>query len=270
MNIEKARKVVEAQSQHETADMPAAFAAVPPESISDLDVREVLRNGLEPFAGIMAAIGAVKPGAILRIRAIFEPVPLYSVLGGRGFSHWTEKLADDDWRVWFYNGDAAQVSITPAISSEMPAEEDLVMLDVRGLEPPEPMTQTLAALETLPAGKALLQINARVPQFLLPMLDERGFEYVLLNEEPDQVRGLIRRKVEKQLDVRIIPPREKHPAIFQTFDAMQSGGAFVLINDHDPFPLRYQFEAERAGAFTWDYLEKGPVVWRVRIAKVAQ
>jgi len=70
-----------------------------------------------------------------------------------------------------------------------------------------------------------------------------------------------------QLDVRVIPPREKHPTIFRTFDALIPGEAFVLVNDHDPFPLRYQFEAERPGGFEWDYLESGPVVWRVRISK---
>jgi uncharacterized protein (DUF2249 family) len=71
----------------------------------------------------------------------------------------------------------------------------------------------------------------------------------------------------RQLDVRVIPPREKHPAIFATFDALPSGGSFVLVNDHDPFPLRYQFEAERADAFEWEYLERGPVVWRVLIGR---
>jgi len=70
-----------------------------------------------------------------------------------------------------------------------------------------------------------------------------------------------------ELDVRVIPPREKHPTIFHTFDALQSGESFVLVNDHDPFPLRYQFEAERAGSFGWDYLEQGPQVWRVQISK---
>jgi len=70
-----------------------------------------------------------------------------------------------------------------------------------------------------------------------------------------------------ELDVRVIPPREKHPTIFQTFDALQAGESFILVNDHDPFPLRYQFEAERKDSFTWDYLEKGPQVWRVKIAR---
>jgi len=43
----------------------------------------------------------------------------------------------------------------------------------------------------------------------------------------------------------------------------------VLVNDHDPKPLRYQFQAEHPGEFTWDYLESGPEAWRVRIARAA-
>ena len=70
-----------------------------------------------------------------------------------------------------------------------------------------------------------------------------------------------------ELDIRIVPPREKHPTIFRTFDALQKGEAFTLINDHDPFPLRHQFEASRAGQFEWTYLEQGPRVWRVSIGK---
>lgn len=73
----------------------------------------------------------------------------------------------------------------------------------------------------------------------------------------------------RELDVRVIPPREKHPAIFATFAALEPGQAFVLVNDHDPRPLRYQFEFEHTGEFGWEYLEEGPEVWRVRISKSA-
>ena len=70
-----------------------------------------------------------------------------------------------------------------------------------------------------------------------------------------------------ELDIRVVPPREKHPAIFRTFDALAAGEGFTLINDHDPFPLRRQFEATRPGAFNWTYVEQGPAVWRVLIEK---
>lgn len=72
----------------------------------------------------------------------------------------------------------------------------------------------------------------------------------------------------KVLDVRPIPPREKHPAIFSTFDALDEGDHFILVNDHDPIPLRYQFEAQRPGQLGWEYLEQGPELWRVKISKV--
>jgi uncharacterized protein (DUF2249 family) len=70
-----------------------------------------------------------------------------------------------------------------------------------------------------------------------------------------------------ELDIRIVSPRDKHPTIFRTFDSLKNGEQFVLVNDHDPAPLRYQFEATRTGQFSWEYLESGPVVWRVAIGK---
>jgi uncharacterized protein (DUF2249 family) len=69
------------------------------------------------------------------------------------------------------------------------------------------------------------------------------------------------------LDVRNEPPARRHELIFETYHALGAGEGFVLVNDHDPKPLWYQFDAEYAGAFSWDYLEEGPEVWRVRIGK---
>jgi uncharacterized protein (DUF2249 family) len=57
--------------------------------------------------------------------------------------------------------------------------------------------------------------------------------------------------------------------IFDTYERLDPGAGFVLVNDHDPKPLYYQFAAEHPGEFTWDYLEQGPTVWRVRIGRPA-
>ena len=70
-----------------------------------------------------------------------------------------------------------------------------------------------------------------------------------------------------ELDVRPIPPREKHPTIFSTFDALKSGESMLLVNDHDPRPLRYQLMAERPDSFEWTYQDEGPEVWRVKIER---
>lgn len=194
------------------SDLPPALASLPPERITDLDVREDLRSGQEPFSRIMTARRELPRGGVLRLRAIFEPVPLYSVMAKQGFDHWTEKLSSDDWRVWFFaptnRDDAAthpthaeatppqRSSPTTASTPGAPSaeEEGVIVLDVRGMEPPEPMVRTLAALEELPPGNVLLQINERIPKFLLPKLHDLGFTYEIRKQGDTLVRVFIRRR----------------------------------------------------------------------------
>ena len=71
------------------------------------------------------------------------------------------------------------------------------------------------------------------------------------------------------LDVREVLPRERHPLIFRTFDELGPQESFLLVNDHDPKPLYYQFQAERAGEMTWEPQEEGPERWVIRIGKKA-
>lgn len=73
--------------------------------------------------------------------------------------------------------------------------------------------------------------------------------------------------MEKILDVREMVPKDRHSKIFGTFKELKPGESFVLINDHEPKPLLYQFQAEHHGEFNWWPLETGPQVWRVTIAK---
>jgi uncharacterized protein (DUF2249 family) len=175
--------------------MPPELQDLPPARIFDLDVRDDLRSGREPFQRIMTARQSLAEGQVLRLRAIFEPVPLYHVLGRQGFAHWTEQLAPDDWRVWFYPAEdaAAAPASTSLPAPAVPSGEEVVVLDVRGMDPPEPMVRTLAALEQLPAGATLVQINVRVPQFLLPKLDELGYRYEVREQSDELVRLFIRR-----------------------------------------------------------------------------
>lgn len=76
--------------------------------------------------------------------------------------------------------------------------------------------------------------------------------------------------IKSTVDVRTIPGPQRHPLIFLTFDTLQAGEALELVNDHDPFPLQNQFNFMKRGQFTWEYLQEGPDVWRVRIGKVAR
>ncbi len=134
----------------------------------DLDVREDLRRGEEPLSKIMAAVTELGSDGMLVLRAIFELTPLYRMLGQRGFAHWTEQHGADDWSVWFY--------------------PDLVVLDVRGLEPPEPMICVLKALDRIAPGQRLEVRHSRGPTLLYPQLEDRGFVH-----ETDELKsGLVR------------------------------------------------------------------------------
>lgn len=166
--------------------------------VVEVDVREELRQGREPLARIMAAVNALRDDDVLQVRAIFEPVPLFTLLAKRGFAHESAQHAVDDWSVWFWRDAASRVatiSSAPSDSSADPSDArgpaasdpTITWLDVRGLEPPEPLMRTLAALETLPAGHRLVHVNSRVPQLLLPMLAERGFACELDESHTDQV-----------------------------------------------------------------------------------
>jgi len=155
---------------------PAGLDAIMAACRVSLDVRDDLRNGREPFPRIMAAVDGLPPGGALQLRAPIEPVPLYGVLGRRGFAHWSEQHAPHDWTVWFY---PAQVS-----------------LDVRGLEPPDPMLRVLEALARLAPGQRLEVRHDRQPIFLYPQLDERGFVHETDEPEPGLVRIVIRHGTE--------------------------------------------------------------------------
>jgi uncharacterized protein (DUF2249 family) len=71
----------------------------------------------------------------------------------------------------------------------------------------------------------------------------------------------------ERLHVPSVPPAQRHAVIFATFDALPEGGAFEIVNDHDPMPLYFQFERQRSDQFAWAYLASGPQEWQVRITR---
>lgn len=73
----------------------------------------------------------------------------------------------------------------------------------------------------------------------------------------------------EELDLREVPRPLRHPLVFQKLDALPLGGSFVLINDHDPVPLSGQIETMRPGQAAWEYIKRGPDIFRIRIRRVA-
>ncbi len=75
-------------------------------------------------------------------------------------------------------------------------------------------------------------------------------------------------ELSEELDLREVPRPQRHPLIFAKFDALAPGESLRLLNDHDPVPLNRQFEMTRTGQALWEYIERGPSLFRIRIRKV--
>jgi uncharacterized protein (DUF2249 family) len=174
-------------------ERPRALAGVPEACRVHLDVREDIRRGEEPFARIMAAVKALAQDHVLVLRAPFEPIPLYDALGQRGLGHWTECHAPDDWSVWFYREDGALAARPMPAPERASTRSRRTVLDVRGLEPPQPMVRVLQEIDRLGPGAELEVHHDRRPMFLYPQLEERGFVHDTDEPKPGLVRILIRR-----------------------------------------------------------------------------
>jgi hypothetical protein len=114
-----------------------------PRTLVELDVRDAIARGDEPLAEILAAADALPHGHVLHIRAPFEPLPLFRVLGARGFDQHTTMFEAGDWSSWFWRADAPPASGTRVVTipSVTPLPTDV--LDLRSQPPPEPLLRIL-------------------------------------------------------------------------------------------------------------------------------
>ena len=70
------------------------------------------------------------------------------------------------------------------------------------------------------------------------------------------------------LDIRPLPPAQRHTRIFALLDALAPGEDLILVNDHDPKRLRYQVQVTQPGCFTWESRETTPHEWTVHIRRL--
>lgn len=147
-----------------------------------LDVRDDIRGGREPFSKIMAATAALEANDQLLLIAPFEPKPLYDVLRKQGFVHNSRPVGHGDWEVLFtrQSGGAEDTPRSTAVTDGSrgggsPAGSQVLEVDARGLEPPQPLVKILEAVATLPADAQLRARTDRRPMHLYPQLEERGF-----------------------------------------------------------------------------------------------
>lgn len=154
--------------------------------IVPLDVRPTIAAGNDPFSEIMQAISLLQEDETLQIINIFVPFPLINVLEGRGFKSWTNTISDKEHHTFFTK---ANTATSPVVEKKETSEGDfdtklasfgdkVKEIDVRHLEMPEPMVTILEKLETLPENHVLLVNHKKVPQFLLPELKSRNYQWM--------------------------------------------------------------------------------------------
>lgn len=69
------------------------------------------------------------------------------------------------------------------------------------------------------------------------------------------------------IDVRTIPPYERHPRIFSALEALKPKQSLAIVSDHEPRPLHYQLQVKYPGLYGWSYAEQGPEVWRAIVTR---
>lgn len=91
-----------------------------------LDVRPMLAAGEEPFSTIMAVVDGMSEGERFELVAPFDPVPLYEVLGPRGFHHRTEKRGPGEYVVEFVQTGITAESTVREVLDRHPATAELL------------------------------------------------------------------------------------------------------------------------------------------------
>ena len=145
----------------------------------DVDVRPILRAGGEPFSVIMQAVEGLEPDQGIRLFATFKPIPLFGVLGSRGFCYEAIELDDGEWEVLFRPAgtDLTLPSASPGRADAAAWAAPSIDLDNRDLDPPEPMARILEATERLKGGEVLSALLMREPRFLFSELAKRGHDW---------------------------------------------------------------------------------------------
>ncbi|MBP6687901.1 MAG: DUF2249 domain-containing protein [Lacibacter sp.] len=170
--------------------------------VMELDARSYLEQKKDPLKEILGMANRMGIGDRLKVINSFEPVPLISLLTDKGFLNQTQYIAEDVVVTWFEKTIPLAVSI-PKLSDPSSATEevfDLVLqsfpqekikyIDVRELEMPQPMIQILAKIDTLNEDELLYVYHKKLPVYLIPELNNRGFKF-LINHTSDNALDIL-------------------------------------------------------------------------------
>ncbi len=156
------------------------------ETIVELDVRPILEGGTDPFEAIMAKLKTMDESHTLLIINTFEPIPLLNILKKKGYAYETERPDNGVVHTYLekFDGEAkeeideATVSELSFVEAEQKFAGKMKEIDVRDLEMPMPMVTILEEIEGVEEGHALYVHHKKLPQYLDPELEDRGYKWV--------------------------------------------------------------------------------------------
>lgn len=173
------------------------------ENVIELDVRPILAGGVDPFNAIMEKLNEMDDAKTLQVINTFEPVPLLNILKKKGYEYKVERPVDGEVHTFLTRNIENKEDISEVKESDIELSyEDIerkyegksTEIDVRDLEMPMPMVTILEALEKIEIGSALFVHHKKLPQYLIPELENRNFVFVSKEIGQDDLKLIIYKK----------------------------------------------------------------------------
>lgn len=169
------------------------------ETIVELDVRPILEGGTDPFEAIMAKLKTMDESHTLKIINTFEPIPLLNILKKKGYAYETERPEEGVVHTYLekFDGEANEAGDDPKVTeldfdqAEKKFTGKMTEVDVRDLEMPMPMVTILEEIEKVTEGHALYVHHKKLPQYLIPELEDRGYKWVSKEVDEANIKLII-------------------------------------------------------------------------------
>jgi tRNA 2-thiouridine synthesizing protein A len=163
-----------------------------------------------------------------------------------------------------------------------------MVLDNRGLEPPQPMMRVLEALGSLADSETLVAINDREPMFLYPQLAARGYQHETAAHPDGGFRIVIWHEPSTSAASDTTPtstaPTEERPAvvldvreelrqrnepfaqIMAAIRGLPTEQDLMLVSTFEPIPLYTVLERQ---GFAHVTRQLGPEEWHIRFSRTS-